>query len=752
MKRTIVKLLLAVTALIAPLATKADVIYQDTFNYANGCIETNSSGLWICHSPTTPIKDSIVFNNRLQVCSSSAYLGVSATRQDDVHRFFTNSPAWTGAQQVLYASFIVNFTNLPTAAGAYFAHFYTNSSTFPCRIWAQTNGTVLPNTFRLGMDVGATTPPNKIYPVDLALNTDYQVVIGYCPVTSDPGGLADDSVTMWINPVSFGDAHATTTEAWSPGATIANAFAFRQASSFGGFLTVSNLVVSTTFLEAFTNGVPSTNAVAPLIVYQPTAVTSNFVGASITLSAVADGQGLGSLTYQWQIAATTNSLGQPVAPSNLTNPNGNSNIFTIDSGNAQVSDTGYYTLVVTTPYGLSTTSSVVKIVVSAAPVPPVFVTQPVSQKAYVGQTVILSTTVNSPGNVNYQWFSNNVAIVGQNASTLELDNVTTNFAASYKVAVTNDVVVNGIVSTNAVLTVVAPAQVSIAYLRTLVDPNNGYNPTNVPATIPYQVTGTITTYTNTTTGNTASYYLQDGTAGIDIFITGGSTFRPAQGDVVTFIGVLSGYQYGLELDADSTVPSTLPYTSYTDTGATNALPAPIAIGYDVATNLNNLNYHLQGSLVQLSDVYFGANAGLVLSSTTNNVCTITNSHGQSFNLTFFALDLDTAGQTLPTYASTVTGVLYGLSTNSSYSVAITKFSDINTNPVPVPLLTVLSGSNLTISWSDPLSAFYLQSSTNVVGPYDYIQGATTPFTTNITSLPMQFFRLTSQAPAPPVTN
>ena len=59
----------------------------------------------------------------------------------------------------------------------------------------------------------------------------------------------------------------------------------------------------------------------------------------------------------------------------------------------------------------------------------------------------------------------------------------------------------------------------------------------LPPTIPYQVTGTVTTFTNITTGNTASYYLQDGTAGIDIFVTGGSTFRPAQGDVVTFVGV-----------------------------------------------------------------------------------------------------------------------------------------------------------------------------------------------------------------------
>ena len=390
---------------------------------------TNADGStnWFNHSGNT---DNIVNNHRLEVCSSSAYLGLTTTRTGDIHRFFTNSPAWTGAQQVLYASFIVNFTNLPTAAGAYFAHFYVNSSTFPCRIWAQTNGTVLPNTFRIGVDAGATAPPNKIYPVDLALNTDYQIVIGYCPVTGDPGGLQDDSVTMWINPVSFSDAPVITTEVFSPGTSIATAFAFRQASGFGGFLTVSNLVISTTYNEAVTN-VLSTNAVAPRIVYQPVGQT-NFLSSAVTLSAVAAGQGQGNLTYQWQ----TNGI-------NISNPAGNSNALLIDGGNAQTNDSADYRLIVTTPNGLSVTSSVATVFISSSPVPPRFVTQPFSQKIFTGQNMILSTSVASPGNVAFTWYSNNVIVTtGQvdsgDTSTYEIDNVSPANSATYKVAVTND--------------------------------------------------------------------------------------------------------------------------------------------------------------------------------------------------------------------------------------------------------------------------------------------------------------------------
>ena len=120
-------------------------------------------------------------------------------------------------------------------------------------------------------------------------------------------------------------------------------------------------------------------------------------------------------------------------------------------------------------------------------------------------------------------------------------------------AVTNDYTgfpTNGVVSTNGVLTVQNPPMVSIAYLRSLQDPLNAYAPT-VPLTQPFEVVGTVTTYTNLTTGNTSSYYLQDGTAGINIFATGGSTFRPAQGDVVDYVGVLSAYATGFELYADT---------------------------------------------------------------------------------------------------------------------------------------------------------------------------------------------------------
>ena len=726
----------------AALSARADLIWYEGFNYTNGFVETVSTNLWVTNSTGggggdgSP-NDMYVNNHRLEVSAT----GGTDSRLNDCNRLLsvTNNSPYTNSQ-VLYASFTVICTNLPNGPGTYFASFYstfTNGGGYLGRMHALTNGTILPNTWRLGVSYAGLLQ-NAENGVDLALNTPYQVVAELDPVNNK-------DVTLWVNPINSSDPSSIASRDFNSPVTgitnIINAFSFRQPTSFGNaFFQITNLALATTFAEAATN-VWTTNAVPPTIAYQPVGLT-NYVASSVSLSAVANGQGLGSLTYQWQVSAAANNS-NPVNVSGGDFSGVNANILNIN--NAQTGDSGYFTLIATTPYGLSATSSVAKVLISAAPVPPSFVTEPVSQTTYSGLTVIFSTTVVSPGTPSYTWYSNNVVVTaGQSdsgdTSTLELDNVQTNTSATYKVAVTNNVVPNnGIVSTNAVLTVLSPPVVTIAYLRSLQDVNNGYVPT-VPLTIAFQATGTVTTFTNVTSGNTSSYYLQDGTGGINIFVTGGSTFRPAQGDVVTFVGVLSTYYTGFELYAD-TADTSYPYTSYTDTGNTAPLPAPIPIPFNFtnAYGLDFVNTNLGGSLVKLTDVHFGTNAGTTISTTANQIVTVTNSSGQSCNLEFFDLDLDTAGQTLPTYAYSVTGVMYGF--NTTWAVAVTRFADIvTTAPLsPIPLSAHFSGGSVTFTWGD--SSFSLQSSTNVTGPYITISGANSGFITNTTSRLPMFFRL-----------
>jgi hypothetical protein len=720
MKNKIAKILFAVSVIAAPLAARADLYWYDGFQYTNGSLTTNSGGIWVRESGTaTAPGDMLVLNSNLQVAATSAPNGIS--RQDDCDRLFvaTNGIAYTNLViYKVYASFTVICTNLPNAAGSYFASFYNTNKGYCGRVQAFTAGTILPNTWRLGVtDNGAAAnPADGGFPVDLALNTPYQVVEELDPTTA---GLK--AATIWVNPININqtgfspvDPHYTASDSIGFQTTNeVNSYAFRQASSFGNsFFLITNLALATTFAEAATN-VWATNAIPPVIVYQPLGLT-NYIGNPISLSAVANGQGLGNLTYQWQQGGTNYTGGDSGA---------NHNVLTVST--ALGTDSGDFTLVVTTPYGLSATSLVAHVFISTAADPPKFVTQPVSQIAYNGQSVTFSTSVISPdiNNVFYQWYSNDVAVVGANSTAFTLNNLSTNISgALFKVAVTNDVTPNGIVSTNAVLTVLSVPVVSIGYLRTLVDPNT-FAPTNTPPSIPYKVTGTITTYTNLTTGNTASYYLQDGTGGINIFATLGSTFRPAQGDVVTWTGVLSSYATGLELYADPS--GSYPYTSYTDTGATNALPAPIAIPFTFTNTYGfaYVNTNLAGSLVKISDVYFGTNAGVKLSTSANNTIIVTNSSGQKATLTFFYLDLDTAGKTLPTNAVSVTGVLYGF--QPTFSVGVTRWADIVTNPPPIiPTnsagITGFSIANgnavITGTNAQATGVYYLLVSTNVAKP------------------------------------
>ena len=542
---------------------------------------------------------------------------------------------------------------------------------------------------------------------------------------------------MWVDPVVSTDLNVVSADVTT--AITLVGFGFRQSGTTATApnLTVDDLYCGNSFADV------AVAAPKPAVIYsQPAAgPTTIFTGNSGTLSCV--GSGAGTVTFQWQHAGTNlvddaNTLGST------------SNILALV--NAVVPQSGSYKCIVSSiTNGVlfnTATSTVASVVVSAAPVPPTFTSQPVSQTVYRGQSVTFSTTVNSPGNVSYLWYSNNIALPSETASTLTIPatSVVTNITGStFKVAVTNDVVTQGVVSTNAVLTVINPARVSVAFLRTLVNPNNNYAATN--STTPYEVTGVVTTYTNLTTGNTSSYYLQDATAGINIFATFGSTFRPLQGDVVTFVGVTSSFSSGLELFADTTGR---PYTSYTIVSNNFALPTPLSIPFTVTNNnFSNMNYTIAGRLVQLTNVFFGANAG---STIAGGFVAVTNDLGQSFNLWFSAVDLDTQGQILPAYATTVTGVMFGSQNGGSpnFAVAVTKFSDIVAGTVavtPIPLTTSLSGSALTISWSNP--AFNLQSSTNVAGPYNFVPDAVSPFTTNITSPPMQFFRLTTDSPVPP---
>jgi len=475
----------------------ADVIFTESFSYVNGSINvtgTNANGStnWFLHSGSS---DAFVKNHKLENASSSAGAGFQ-NRSGDVHRNFTT---FTNTQTVVYSSFTVTCTNLPPAVGTYFAHFYVNSSTFHGRVFSQAG--TLPNTWRLGI-AGAAGTVNQIFPADLATNIDYQVVVAWDPATLF-------AATLYVNPLSSTDPSVTSGDAvTSPAASMG--YAFRQASGAGNFFcTISNLAVATTFDEAATN-VWSTNAVGPLMVYQPSSGT-NFPGENVNLSGIAAGQGQGSMQYLW----LKDGAG-------FVNPNGNSNVLSFTP--AAVSDSGNYQLVATTPYGLSVTSSVANLWVTNAPIAPIITQQPpTNTTVFFHQTVILHLSAVGPVPVTYQWNRNNSPLTdnanfsGSTSDTLTITDVLTNngTAGTFRCDVTSPYGTTP--SVNAVVAAIAPPANSIAFLRTLVDPVN-FVATN--SALRWQATGIVTSYTNLTTGDTSSYYIQDATGcGINIFLT-----------------------------------------------------------------------------------------------------------------------------------------------------------------------------------------------------------------------------------------
>ncbi|MDR3458415.1 MAG: HYR domain-containing protein [Verrucomicrobiae bacterium] len=727
---------LVLFALFAAIGVRADLIWYEGFNYPNGAILTNTiigpstNSTWWRFSGNGVPSDMIVNNGRLYVEATGGSL---VSRQDDCDRLFATTPgsSYTNTPQLVYASFTVICTNLPNGAGSYFASFYsgpvynwTASGYFPTngsflgsgycgRVQAFTNGTVLPNTWRLGVtDNGlAAQPANGGFPVDLATNVPYQVVEELDPITLQ-------AATIWVNPINITQSGASTVDPdYTASDTIGfasttqvNAFAFRQASSFGSSVfVITNLAVATTFSEAATN-VWSTNALPPIIAYNLVG-TTNFPGSSFNLSVVAAGQGLASLNYQWR----ENS-------NNVANPSGNSNILPFSSVPSN-SGTNYYDVIVTTPYGLSVTSSPVIVAIDTRPQPPIITTQPQPLVLYSGQNAIFSVTIATPGNASFTWYSNNIPVTtgvssSGYTSAIEIDNINPNNIATYKVAVTNDVFPNGVVSSGAGLTVKVPAAVSIGYLHTLVSPTT-FLATNVPPSIAYQVTGIVTTYTNLTTGNTSSYYLQDASGGINIFVTGGSTFRPQLGDVISFVGVVSSFTSGLELYAD-TADSNFPFTSFTVLSNNIAgLPAARLISYNIFTNNAFANTNLGGLLVKLPDVHFGTRGGTTTSTSANDTVAITNSAGQVFNLVFPYLDLDVAGQTLPNYAYDVSGILGSASSVATNTIYVTRMVDLATT---APSIGVTNPANMTVTLVSGMT------STNVTFSLGGTGGCSTPGT------------------------
>ena len=696
-------LYLCLFSMLALLPLRADLIWYEGFDYADGPINvtgTNTDGStnWFNYSGSS---DAMVADHKLENAASGS--STTLNRSGDNYRLLcTDACDYTNAPTVLYFSFTVNSTNFANAAGNYFAHLALNGSSFQCKVFAQKSPTGLPNTWQLGVSGALSTGATAVFPADLATNVDYQVVVEWDPVSLY-------AASLWVNPVSSADPRVTSNDGITP--IVATSFNFRQASAMGDwFCTISNLAVATTFDEAATSVWP-TNAVTPTIVYQPQGGT-NFEGDDIMLYAVANGQGLGNMTFDWYKDGAL-----------LSNPNGNTNAFNLYA--AQPADSGDYQLVATTPYGLSATSIVATLWVTNPPVPPRINQQPTDMTVYFGQTANLKVKAAGVQPITYQWkFADGTPVSGPNFSgdlseSLMIADVRTNNGTTggYYCEITNPYGTTGS-STGMVAAVPAPTA-TIGELRTMVDPVF-FLPTNTTAL--WTVTGIVTSYTNLTTAANSSFYMQDDTGGIDVFFGGNTEARPLAGDKVTVVGPLGQFNSLLELNLSAADPANSVLTN----SSGNPLPAAVALPFSFTNNPSGSNAirFYQGALVTLTNVYFppGFSGTNNFGSGVNVV--VTNAAGETFNVRIDSRVGDIIGQRVPPYGWTVTGPMsFFLSTtapdrSAGFQLLPTRFVDIVYQKSASPAAL---GGGITISWeAGPNVPYSVWRADTVDGEYSSI--------------------------------
>lgn len=210
----------------AMVVRSSEVIFTEPFNYADGSLITNSAQLWVNRAGTI---------GQMQAVLGSAL--VTGSQTEDVTGRLIGNPYGANGSTVLYASFDITFSAPPNGAPDIFAHFSgTNVNELRARVLTTTNG----GSFRMGVANTRSGVADVVdYPLDLSLNTTYQVVVCY--------DVANGTSKLWVDPAS-GGAWVNAIDPVLP--TDISAFGLRQSTRIGDSL-IDNILVGTSF-EAVT--------------------------------------------------------------------------------------------------------------------------------------------------------------------------------------------------------------------------------------------------------------------------------------------------------------------------------------------------------------------------------------------------------------------------------------------------------------------------------------------------------------------
>jgi len=696
----------ALLSFFAALPSRAVVLFQDGLNYSDGLIETD--GWWYAYSPATPHGDAFVTNDLL-ILNQINYDAVAAPSTN-----FVNS---TGGS-ILYASFTINVSTLPTGNGGYFCIFKDHTNDYVSHIFINARGTVVPGTYRLGISDFATSiaaAGATNFPMDLATDITYQVVFSYDTNSSSPtaGG------TLWINPASESDysvfANDTTTSSNLLNIIISQ-IGFSQYAN-QGVAAIGNVIVGTTFSDVQTN-----TPEIPVIGITPQS-TNIYSGNNLTLYVAASG--LGQLSYQW--------LSNSVPLSDGANVSGSvSNVLAL----TDLQNTANYSVIVANSAG-SVTSAVAVVTVDTTPTPPFFTTQPYGTTNGLGSTITLTALANGTGPLTYQWYSEPTngggfsPVSGQTSSTLTLVNANFQESGYYYVTATG-----GDGSSNSVtvtVLVVPPATVTIGYLHSLLTNNPPDGILDLNGTTVYSVEGVVTSFGGLISHTYSEYFIQDGTGGALVFVNGtGNTNVPPAGALVLVTGQAQQYYGELEIVPNVTTSSnSIAVVSYG-----NPLPAPTALNLPLmATNtMGTYGLNVQCSLVTITNAYlYSSSSGAAVSGTfpvngTTSLYAFAQpySAGQPYMVVYvftYTNLLNNSftnfwGQPIPSYVYQVTGAMAVYSPTQP-EVYPSRYADFVTT-APAPFAAGLTESNGvgTLTWPAVTGSTYsVYSAASLLGPW-----------------------------------
>jgi hypothetical protein len=210
---------------------KLGVLIDEPFAYPDGTQLAGGTADWINHSGT--FGQTTVTNGKVHL---------SQNNDEDINREVLPFMFAPGSGVILYSSFEVNFTNLPTSGGGYFAHYKDDGTiNFRGRVFSSSQGAPA-GQFRLGVaNTAASVGTNNLHPTFLTTNVTYTVVTRY--------NVSTDETALWVNPTSESSAHVTATDAATPITVFS--FALRQSGGIGTFA-LDNLKVGTEFTDVAT--------------------------------------------------------------------------------------------------------------------------------------------------------------------------------------------------------------------------------------------------------------------------------------------------------------------------------------------------------------------------------------------------------------------------------------------------------------------------------------------------------------------